>query len=66
MPLSPLEIQQKQFRTRVFRGLDAKEVESFLQKAADQMSALLKNLDEAKRELNYPRNKNVLYFVQRK
>ena len=36
MLLSPLEIQQKQFPIR-FRGLDAKEVESFLQKVADQM-----------------------------
>ncbi|NIR18109.1 MAG: DivIVA domain-containing protein, partial [Desulfobacterales bacterium] len=31
MLLSPLEVQQKQFPNR-FRGLDAKEVESFLQK----------------------------------
>ncbi len=51
MLLSPLEIQQKQFLVRFFRGLDAKEVESFLQKVAEQMSALLKNIDELKREL---------------
>ena len=51
MLLSPLEIQQKQFRTRAFRGLDAKEVESFLQKVADQMSAYLKQIDELKREM---------------
>lgn len=50
MLLSPLEIQQKQFPNR-FRGLDAKEVESFLQKVADQMSAYLKQMDELKREL---------------
>ena len=51
MLLSPLEVQQKQFRIRFFRGLDAKEVESFLQKISEQMSALLKNIDELKREL---------------
>jgi cell division initiation protein len=51
MLLSPLEVQQKQFRIRFFRGLDTKEVESFLQKVSEQMSALLKNIDELKREL---------------
>ena len=51
MLLSPLEIQQKQFRLRFLRGLDAKEVESFLQKVADQMSGLLKEIDELKQDL---------------
>jgi len=51
MLLTPLEIQQKEFRIRFFRGLDAKEVESFLQKVSEQMSALLKSIDELKREL---------------
>jgi cell division initiation protein len=51
MVLSPLEIQQKQFRHRFFKGLDAKDVESFLQKVADQMSGLLKEIDELKRDL---------------
>ena len=51
MLLSPLEIQQKQFRIRFFRGLDAKEVESFLQKVSEQMSTLLKDIDELKREM---------------
>ena len=52
MLLTPLEIQQKQFRVRFFRGLDAKDVESFLQKVADLMSAHLKQIDELKRELD--------------
>jgi cell division initiation protein len=52
MLLSPLEVQQKQFRIRFFRGLDAKEVESFLHKVSEQMSDLLKNIDELKRELD--------------
>jgi len=51
MLLSPLEIQQKQFRSRFFKGLDVKDVESFLQKVADQMSGLLKEIDELKRDL---------------
>ena len=50
MLLSPLEVQQKQFRIRFFRGLDAKEVESFLHKVSEQMSVLLKNIDELKRD----------------
>ena len=50
MEPTPLEIQQKQFRVRFFRGLDIKEVESFLQIVAEHMSALLKNIDELRRE----------------
>jgi cell division initiation protein len=50
MELTPLEIQQKQFRVRFFRGLDLKEVESFLQIVAEHMSALLKDIDELRRE----------------
>jgi cell division initiation protein len=51
MLLSPLEIQQKQFRVKLIKGLDPKEVESFLQKVADQMSGYLKDIDELKRDL---------------
>jgi len=51
MLLSPLEIQQKEFRRKSFRGLDPKEVESFLQKVADQMSGYLKDIDELRRDL---------------
>ena len=51
MQLTPLDIQQKQFRIRSFRGLDAKEVESFLHSVADLRSAVLKGKDELKREL---------------
>jgi cell division initiation protein len=51
MLLSPLEIQQKEFRIRFYRGLDAKEVESFMQKVSEQMSALIKSIDQLKREL---------------
>jgi cell division initiation protein len=51
MLLIPLEIQQKEFRIRFYRGLDAKEVESFLQKVSEQMSSLLKSIDQLKREL---------------
>lgn len=52
MELSPLDVQQKQFRTRIFRGLDAKEVEAFLQKVADQMSSRLKENDDLRGELD--------------
>jgi cell division initiation protein len=51
MQLNPLEIQQKKFGTRFFRGLDRGEVESFLQIVAEQLSGLLKNMDQLKLEL---------------
>jgi cell division initiation protein len=51
MQLTPLDIQQKQFRLRLLRGYDPKEVESFLSAIADLVSGLLREKDELAREL---------------
>ena len=46
MKLTPLDIQQQQFKVR-FRGFDVREVDRFLEKAADAFSELQ---DAAKRQ----------------
>lgn len=51
MHLTPLDIQQKQFRVRLVRGYDPKEVEAFLSSVADLVSGLLKEKDDLAREL---------------
>ncbi len=40
MNITPLDIQQKQFRTR-FRGFDVREVDAFLEQMADSFEAAL-------------------------
>ena len=50
MNITPLDITQKQFR-RVFRGLDAEEVEAFLDLIATEFEALVKEAN-ALRETN--------------
>jgi len=51
MQLTPLDIQQRQFRVRFLRGYDPKEVESFLISVADFVSGLLKEKDDVARDL---------------
>jgi cell division initiation protein len=51
MQLTPLDIQQRQFRLRFLRGYDPKEVESFLISVADFVSGLLKEKDDLARDL---------------
>jgi cell division initiation protein len=51
MQLTPLDIQQKEFRVRFLRGYDPKEVESFLISVADFVSGLLKEKDDLARDL---------------
>jgi cell division initiation protein len=42
MRLSPLDIRQQTFTVRRFKGLDAEEVETFLEDVADALEAALK------------------------
>lgn len=42
MRLSPLDIRQQQFTTRMFRGLDPQEVDAFLEDVAEDYEALLR------------------------
>lgn len=55
MDLTPLDIQQKEFR-RTFRGNDPHEVAAFLQQVADLVSNLLRSLDTIKGELTRKNN----------
>lgn len=50
MRLTPLDIQQKQFKT-VMRGVDAHEVKQFLELCADEMEALVHETIELKEEV---------------
>jgi cell division initiation protein len=42
MRLTPLDIRQQQFTVRMFRGLDAQEVDAFLEDVAEDYEATLK------------------------
>ena len=42
MKISPLDIQQQQFRVKTFRGLDPEDVDAFLQSVAGEMEGLLR------------------------
>ena len=44
MPITPIEIQQQQFRVR-FRGFDIQEVDDFLNSLADEFEILIKEYE---------------------
>lgn len=48
MKLTPLDIQQQQFKGKMFGGLDPEDVDQFLQVVAQAMEELLKELAELK------------------
>jgi cell division initiation protein len=52
MRLTPLDIRQQQFTARVFRGLDAQEVDAFLEDVAEDYEALLKENAVLKEQLS--------------
>ena len=41
MKITPLDIQQQQFKTK-FRGFDVREVDTFLEQMADAFEAMLR------------------------
>jgi len=49
MGITPLDIRQKQFTLRLFRGLDPSEVDAFLEDVTESFEAALKE-NEAQRE----------------
>lgn len=51
MRLSPLDIRQQQFNTRMFRGLDPQEVGAFLEDVAEDYEAVLKENAVLKEQL---------------
>jgi cell division initiation protein len=42
MKISPLDIQQQQFKVKMFRGLDPDDVDAFLQTVAGEMEGLIR------------------------
>lgn len=63
MNITPLDITQKQFR-RVFRGLDAEEVEAFLSLVALEFEGLVKDV-LALREDNHRKAEDIAEFRSR-
>jgi len=52
MTITPLDIQQQQFKGKMFGGLDADDVDAFLQAVAAEMETLLRENNELKEQVN--------------
>jgi len=52
MTITPLDIQQQQFKGKMFGGLDADDVDAFLQAVAAEMEGLLRENTELKEQVN--------------
>jgi cell division initiation protein len=52
MKISPMDIQQQQFKGKMIGGLDSDDVDAFLQSVAGEMEELLRENDELKERLN--------------
>lgn len=50
MKISPLDIQQQQFKGKMFGGLDAEDVDAFLQLVAAEMEDLIRENTELKEQ----------------
>ncbi len=50
MKISPLDIQQQQFKGKMFGGLDPEDVDSFLQLVASEMENLIRENAELKEQ----------------
>ena len=51
MRVTPLEIQQQQFKTKVFGGLDDTDVDNFLQLVASELEDLIRENTDLKEQL---------------
>jgi cell division initiation protein len=50
MKISPIDIQQQQFKVKTWRGLDPDDVDAFLQSVASEMENLIRDNSELKEE----------------
>ncbi len=50
MKISPLDIQQQQFKGKMFGGLDSDDVDSFLQQVAEQVEELVRENTDLKEQ----------------
>lgn len=64
MKVSPLDIQQQQFKVKTFRGLDPDDVDAFLQTVAGEMESLLRDNSEMK-ELQSRHNREMLDIAEK-
>ena len=58
MKISPMDIQQQQFKGKMLGGLDPEDVDNFLQSVAGEMEELIRENNDLKERLN--RNATVL------
>lgn len=52
MKISPMDIQQQQFKGKMLGGLDPEDVDAFLQAVAREMEELMRENDDLKERLN--------------
>jgi cell division initiation protein len=52
MKITPMDIQQQQFKGKMFGGLDAEDVDAYLQAVAGELEALIRENGELKERLN--------------
>uniref|UniRef100_C6E1B1 DivIVA family protein n=1 Tax=Geobacter sp. (strain M21) TaxID=443144 RepID=C6E1B1_GEOSM len=52
MKISPMDIQQQQFKGKMLGGLDPEDVDSFLQSVAGEMEELIRENNDLKERLN--------------
>jgi len=52
MKISPMDIQQQQFKGKMLGGLDAEDVDAFLQSVAGEMEELIRENGDLKERLN--------------
>lgn len=64
MKISPLDIQQQQFKVKTFRGLDPDDVDAFLQTVAGEMEGLLRENSEMK-ELQSRQSREMLDLAEK-
>ncbi|HIJ80602.1 MAG TPA: DivIVA domain-containing protein [Desulfuromonadales bacterium] len=64
MKISPLDIQQQQFKVKTFRGLDPDDVDAFLQTVAGEMEMLIRENNELK-EIQARHNREVLDMAEK-
>lgn len=62
MKITPLDIQQQQFKGKMFRGLDPDDVDAFLQVVAQEMEALIRENSDFKEQVS--RNAAVLATME--
>jgi cell division initiation protein len=64
MKISPLDIQQQQFKVKTFRGLDPDDVDAFLQTVAGEMEGLIRE-NSVMKEQQSQQNREMLDMAEK-